>query len=158
MLERSPSTSRSLSQVLSVFSASLLLAIAANSVVATDFIVSSASDISDAMDSAQPGDVLIMSNGVWTNQDIDFAGFGSAPAPITLRAETPGGVTLNGRSQLAISGRYLVIDGLNFEGGGDDSIDYIIEFRGSQGEANDCRLTNTPVSYTHLTLPTIYSV
>ena len=145
MLERSPSTSRSLSQVLSVFSASLLLAIAANSVVATDFIVSSASDISDAMDSAQPGDVLIMSNGVWTNQDIDFAGFGSAPAPITLRAETPGGVTLNGRSQLAISGRYLVIDGLNFEGGGDDSIDYIIEFRGSQGEANDCRLTNTQI-------------
>jgi len=86
-----------------------------------------------------------MSDGVWTNQDIDFAGFGSASAPITLRPETPGGVQLTGRSQLSISGRYLVVDGLNFEDGGDDSLGHLIEFRGSRGDADNCRLTNTQI-------------
>ena len=76
---------------------------ATSSVMATDFVVSNASDIEDAMDSAQPGDVLIMTDGVWTDQDIDFAGFGAAGNPITLRAETPGGVQLNGTCLLYTS-------------------------------------------------------
>ena len=118
---------------------------ATSSVMATDFVVSNASDIEDAMDSAQPGDVLIMTDGVWTDQDIDFAGFGAAGNPITLRAETPGGVQLNGTSQLAISGRYLVVDGLNFEGGGDSELNYVVQFRGPEGEARNCRLTNTQI-------------
>ena len=128
----------------SLFFAVLLLS-TATPVQATDFTVSSASDISSAMNSAQPGDVLIMTDGVWTNQDIDFAGDGNAANPITLRSETPGGVQLNGTSRLSISGSYLVVDGLNFEGGGSNSMSYLIEFRGSNGEADNCRLTNTQI-------------
>ena len=97
------------------------------------------------MSSAQPGDVLIMTDGVWTDQVIDLAGDGNAGNPITLRAETPGGVQLNGTSQLSISGSYLVVDGLNFEGGGSNSMSYLIEFRGSEGDADHCRLTNTQI-------------
>ncbi|MCL4144108.1 UNVERIFIED_CONTAM: hypothetical protein GTU68_054324, partial [Idotea baltica] len=52
---------------------------------------------------------------------------------------------LSGTSQLSISGSYLVVDGLNFEGGGDNSLGYIIQFRGSDGDANNCRLTNTQI-------------
>ena len=129
-----------------LFASLACLSLAATSpVMATDFTVSNASDIEDAMDSAQPGDVLIMTDGVWTNQDIDFAGFGAAGNPITLRAETPGGVQLNGTSQLSISGRYLVVDGLNFEGGGASSLNYVVQFRGPEGDARNCRLTNTQI-------------
>jgi poly(beta-D-mannuronate) lyase len=122
-----------------------MLLVTANPIMATDFNVSNANDISNAMNSAQPGDVLIMADGVWTNQDIDFAGDGNASNPITLRPETEGGVTLNGDSQLSISGSYLVVDGLNFEGGGTNSMSYLVEFRGSDGDADHCRMTNTTI-------------
>ena len=139
-----PSSRLKLRHTLSAFAAGLLLA-TANPVLATDFMVSSASDISSAMNSAQPGDVLIMTDGVWNNQNIDFAGDGNAANPITLRAETPGEVQLTGTSRLSISGSYLVVDGLNFEGGGSNSMSYLIEFRGSEGDADHCRLTNTQI-------------
>ena len=111
---------------------------------ATDFFVSNASDINSAMQSAGPGDTLIMTDGVWTNEEIDFAGFGTETNPITLRAETPGDVTLNGDSTLSISGDWLVVDGLNFEGGALSSGN-IVEFRGNNGEATNCRFTNSAV-------------
>lgn len=112
---------------------------------AADFFVSSAADINLAMQSAQAGDALIMTNGTWVDQAIDFAGFGSAGNEITLRAQTPGGVTLSGNSRLSISGDYLVVDGLNFENGAVGESQHVIQFRGSQGNATNSRLTNTQI-------------
>lgn len=123
----------------------VIFLVTANQAMAADFSVSSASDISSAMNAAQPGDVLIMTDGVWTNQDIDFAGHGTAASPITLRSQTPGGVLLNGTSQLSISGSHLVVDGLNFNGGGSGNLRYVVQFRGPQGDARHCRLTNTQI-------------
>ena len=145
MLKLSSTSQRRLRYTLSALAVGLILATVNPAVLATDFMVSSASDISNAMNSAQPGDTLVMTDGVWTNQDIDFAGDGTASNPITLQVETPGGVLLVGTSQLSISGSYLVVDGLNFEGGGGSSLSHVVEFRGSEGEANHCRLTNTQV-------------
>ncbi len=144
MLRHSRRLCLGLCLTLSALAAGFLLP-TASTAWATDFTVSSASEISNAMNSAQPGDVLIMSDGVWNNQDIDFAGDGNASNPITLRAQTPGEVQLTGDSQLSISGSYLVVDGLNFEGGGSNSMSYLIQFRGSQGDADHCRLTNTQI-------------
>jgi hypothetical protein len=113
---------------------------------ATEFLVSSAAQIATAMQTAQPGDVLTMTNGTWTNQRIQFAGNGTAAAPITLRAQTPGQVILNGNSKLNISGSYLVADGLDFDGGAMVAGDDVVEFRGSKGEAAYSRLTNTSIA------------
>lgn len=140
----SSSSPRKICRIFSALAVGLLLT-TAHPVLAAEFMVSSASDISSAMNSAQPGDVLIMTDGVWNDQEIDFAGSGNASNPITLRAETPGEVQLTGTSQLSISGDYLVVDGLNFEGGGSNSMSYLIEFRGSDGDAHNCRLTNTQI-------------
>ena len=145
MLKLSSTSQRRLRYTLSALAVGLILATVNPAVLATDFMVSSASDISNAMNSAQPGDTLVMTDGVWTNQDIDFAGDGTASNPITLQVETPGGVLLVGTSQLSISGSYLVVDGLNFEGGGGSNLRHVVEFRGADGEANHCRLTNTQV-------------
>jgi len=113
---------------------------------ATDFFVSSASDITTALSSAGPGDTLIMTDGIWNNQEISFADDGTLGNPITLRAQTPGGVILNGDSTLDISGDYLVVDGLRFEGGAlSDGSNAIVEFRGSNGEANNSRFTNSAI-------------
>lgn len=120
------------------------LGVLAGQLMAADIFVSSASDINTAMQTAQPGDSLIMTNGDWTNQSISFAGDGDPGNPITLRAQTPGLVTLNGSSKLSISGDWLVVDGLNFDGGALGSGN-VVEFRGSNGEATNSRFTNSAI-------------
>lgn len=112
---------------------------------AKDILVASEDDIDDALEQVQPGDVLVMQDGTWTDQEIDFAARGSEDAPITLRPQTPGGVTLTGKSELKISGRYLVVDGLQFRDGALRSSSHIVEFRGKLGNAEHCRLTNTVI-------------
>jgi len=110
----------------------------------TDYRVSSAGQVSTAMAAAIPGDTLTMVSGTWTNANISFAGFGTSIAPILLRAETAGGVVLTGTSTLRISGKHLIVDGLLFINGSSPSGD-VIEFRGSNGESDSCRLTNCTV-------------
>lgn len=123
----------------------LVMLMASSPLSATEYIVSSAAQIAAAMQTAQPGDVLTMTNGTWTNQRIQFAGHGSSGAPITLRAQTPGQVILNGNSKINISGDWLMVDGLKFQGGALAADDHVVEFRGSQGEAFNSRLTNTAI-------------
>ncbi|MEO0588507.1 MAG: polysaccharide lyase 6 family protein, partial [Planctomycetota bacterium] len=121
---------------------------------AATFNVSNASQIASAMNSAQPGDTIVMADGVWTNQRIDFAGIGTAGNPITLRPQTPGGVILNGDSRLRISGDYLVVDGLHFQGGALADSDHVVQFRGPLGEATNSRLTNSVIESYNPTDPT----
>lgn len=112
---------------------------------AAEYVVTSASSIASRMATAQPGDTLIMADGVWTNQRIDFTGFGTTGAPITLRPQTPGGVILNGTSQIRISGDHLVVDGLHFKGGTLVNSDHVVQFRGSAGSATNSRFTNSVI-------------
>ena len=108
-------------------------------------LVSSASDITSAMNTAVPGDTLIMRNGLWTDQRIVFSGNGTEQDNIVLKAATPGQVILNGTSTLRIAGSYLTVDGLYFYNGRSAS-GGIIEFRnGSSQLANNCRLTGTAI-------------
>ena len=111
-----------------------------------DFFVTSAADIDDIIDQVGPGDTITLQDGFWTNQQISFTGVGTADRPITLRAQTPGQVILNGSSSLNISGDYLVADGLNFSGGALGEGDHVVEFRGDLGEATNSRLTNSAIT------------
>ncbi len=117
-----------------------------SSAFAADFPVASASDIASILSSLQPGDTVTMQDGTWTNQQIQFAAMGTASQPITLRAQTPGQVILNGTSSLNISGDWLVADGLNFNGGALPANDHVVEFRGSLGDATNSRLTNSAIT------------
>src|SRR5687767_10955912 len=82
-----------------------------------EFLARSAAEITAAQSSAGPGDVIVMANGVWTDQVITFSDNGSAAAPITLRAQTPGRVILTGSSRLTISGDHTITTGLTFRDG-----------------------------------------
>jgi poly(beta-D-mannuronate) lyase len=81
---------------------------------AAEFLTHSAAEITAAVANSQPGDTIIMADGDWTNQSITFNDAGTAANPITLRAQTPGRVILNGTSKISIGGDYTVTDGLNF--------------------------------------------
>jgi poly(beta-D-mannuronate) lyase len=84
-----------------------------------------------------------MTDGVWTDQQIEFAGNGTAFDSIVLRAQTPGGVVLTGTSSLRISGDHLHVEGLHFKDGNAMNSGHVVQFRGSLGQATNSRFTNS---------------
>ena len=108
-------------------------------------IVNSAAAITAAAATAAPGDTLLLTAGTWTDQRIVFRASGTAQLPIVLRAASYGSVTLTGSSTLRISGTYLIVENLAFQGGASTSGD-VIEFRTSSSLlAAHCRLTHSSV-------------
>ena len=93
-----------------------------------------------------PGDVIIWANGTYRGQEVRFQGVnGTANNPITLRAETPGGVKFTEYSNFRFGGNYLVAEGFHWEGSIIDQT--IVQFRGSNNNpANDCILRNCAIT------------
>ncbi len=105
-----------MSKIFSLLSISILL-ITCSAEKGVEHFVSDAAELNSAIERAQPGDKIIMKNGVWENVNIEFEGFGTEHNPILLRAETPGEVYIEGQSSLKLSGEYLIVDGLYFRNG-----------------------------------------
>ena len=112
---------------------------------AETILVKNAQEISDHLGQLLPGDTLIMRDGYWKNQRIEFKGQGTPENPIVLRAQTPGQVWITGKSNLRIGGQYVVVDGVYFVNGYSPD-GGVIEFRdASKHAANHCRLTNSAI-------------
>ncbi|MDO6738422.1 chondroitinase-B domain-containing protein [Wenyingzhuangia sp. 2_MG-2023] len=90
---------------------------------------------------AEPGDEIVLANGVWKNAELLFQGNGTAEKAITVRAEESGKVFLQGNSNLRISGSYLVVKGLVFNNGFTPTAEVISFRKDSKTLANNCRLT-----------------
>lgn len=104
-------------------------------------LVENISAYNDVVSKAQPGDVIILANGVWKDTELVFEGKGTEKEPITLTVEEKGKVTLEGASNLQIAGEYLIVDGLVFKNGYTPT-NAVISFRKNKKEiANNCRLT-----------------
>ena len=68
------------------------------------------------LESALPGDVIILKNGIWTDAPISVKKGGAAESPLLIRAETPGNVVFKGNSTLEIRAPYVTADGFLFTG------------------------------------------
>ncbi|MCW3463135.1 chondroitinase-B domain-containing protein [Chitinophaga nivalis] len=110
------------------------------SVLATDRLVTTAAQLNTAIGAAKPGDNIILKNGTWKDVTIDLSASGTAAALITLKAETPGGVTISGASTLTISGSYTVVSGLRWTNGKIDA--NIITIKGSYNRVTQCAMVN----------------
>ena len=109
--------------------------------------VTSADNIGDLIEEGKiaAGDEIVWADGVYKDQEIEINGIdGIKTAPITLRAQTPGGVVLVGESQLRTSSKWWVITGLHFKKTDAGPSAYnTIQFRGSGNKgAEHVRLTN----------------
>lgn len=92
-----------------------------------------------------PGDTLTLADGEWRDFEIDFAGRGAADRPITLTAQTPGGVTITGRSYLKMAGEHLVVSNLVFRDGWSPTGE-VLSFRRSLTERADySRITSVVI-------------
>ena len=106
---------------------------------AAEFTVANKTELSAAISAVKPGDIITMSNGIWTNTYININKAGTSAAPITLRAQTPGKVILNGASSMYFAADYWVVSGLNFNKGALAS-GSVVRFNSKR-----CRLTNCAI-------------
>ncbi|TQO37955.1 poly(beta-D-mannuronate) lyase [Arenibacter algicola] len=104
--------------------------------------VSTPQELEEAIKNVQAGDNIVMANGIWKDIQIRFIGEGTEDKPITIKAETPGKVFIEGVSDLKFGGEYLVVDGLHFRNGYSRS-EAVLEFRIDENTiANHCTITN----------------
>jgi poly(beta-D-mannuronate) lyase len=94
---------------------SLATALLAPAALAAEHKVTSASEIAKAAADARPGDEIVLSDGEWKDQAIEFTARGVEGNPVTLRAQTPGKVVLVGKSSLVVDGSWGVVSGLSFK-------------------------------------------
>lgn len=108
-------------------------------------LVRNQAEFASAVARLQPGDTLILADGEWRDFQIVFSGRGAADRPITLTAQTPGGVTITGRSNLSLAGEHLVVSNLVFRDGWSPTGE-VLSFRKSRAErANFSRVTNVVI-------------
>ncbi|HVE62098.1 MAG TPA: polysaccharide lyase 6 family protein, partial [Chitinophagaceae bacterium] len=114
--------------------------------IATTFVAKNIHELNAANKKAQPGDVIILTNGEWKNVTITLSCNGTKEKPVTIKAQTAGKVFITGASRLMLGGNFLIVDGLYFTNGyaGDEAV---INFRINKDQlANYCRVTNCAVN------------
>ncbi|WP_335973736.1 chondroitinase-B domain-containing protein [Gaetbulibacter jejuensis] len=103
----------------------------------------------EALKTANAGDNIVLANGTYKDVQIKFRNKGTKDKPITLKAETPGKVFIEGQSYLKFGGEYLVVDGLYFRNGFSPSsavVDFKISNKDTLDEiANNCKFTNSVI-------------
>ena len=102
--------------------------------------------LKDAIEKAIAGDEIILANGVWKDVKIDFYGKGTSKKTITLKAETPGKVFIEGISYLHLGGEFLIVDGLYFRNGYSPKSAIIRYKIGEDSTAFNSRITNTVIT------------
>ena len=108
-------------------------------------LVNTIEEFDNVVATLQPGDKVILANGVWTDVEFKLRAEGLPDKPIELTAEEPGKVIISGQSNLSFSGSHIVVSGLVFMGGFTPTSE-VISFRTSKEElANNSRVTNTVI-------------
>jgi len=77
--------------------------------------VTSPKETAQACKTAKPGDIIVLADGIYTDGRFVVRAEGKADAPITFRAETPGGAILTGSTMVTITGSHIVMDGFVFD-------------------------------------------
>ncbi len=120
----------------------VLLISCKNGITGSNVLVKNSSELNEAIKKAKPGDEITLKNGIWKDLEIKFKGKGTKENPIIIKAETPGKVTIEGKSYLKFGGQYLVVKNLHFKNGYSPS-NAVVDFRINKEEiANNCKLIN----------------
>ena len=123
---------------ISIYSCQSISAIAGKKVTTAD-------ELYEAIEQAVPGDQIIMANGIWKDIALNFVAIGEEGKVISIKAETPGEVFIEGQSYLKFAGSYLSVDGLYFRNGYTPS-NAVITFRVEEDAlAHHCTVSNTVI-------------
>ncbi|MEP0356752.1 chondroitinase-B domain-containing protein [Paraglaciecola sp.] len=103
--------------------------------------VSSTGALEDAVSyDMTPGETVCLASGTYGDFELSFGGAGTEALPITVAAEVPGEVIINGESSIGMTGSYAVFQGFVFKDGNMDSS--LLQTRANSNTAcNNCRIT-----------------
>ena len=110
-----------------------ILSLFSVSAYAAEYKVKDKAEYADTLSKLEPGDTVVLANGVWNDFEIVFEGKGSEKSPITLTAEEKGKVIISGQSNLSLAGEYLLVSGLVFKNGHTPTSS-VITFRKNKSE------------------------
>jgi poly(beta-D-mannuronate) lyase len=96
--------------------------------------VTTAELLTSACRAAQPGDEVVLRDGVYADWKATLVGAGTKEQPIVIRPQTPGGVTFRRDTRLRLGGQWLQLRGFQFEHCGPDTCLLL-------SAARDCRVT-----------------
>lgn len=117
---------------------------------ATNYTVSTKTNLVSKMTAAKPGDTITVSNGNYNWGAITFSNSNGTSTSkwIVLRAETLSGVVFTGNTFLQFGGYHIMVTGFKFANGNSGSDD-VIQFRGGSGGISPyayyCRLNNITI-------------
>ena len=84
---------------------------------------SDADDLADAVNSSTNGGIFIVKNGIYSDFESTFEAIATSTNPIIIKAETIGGVVLQGESHFTIrKSAHLILEGFVFDGEGEDTL------------------------------------
>jgi len=93
------------------------------------------------------GDTIVLRNGSYADVQLVLNAKGTAQRPVVFMAEEAGKVTIEGKSNLRIAGKYVEVHNLWFRNGYSPS-GAVIEFRvNAKKWANSCRVTGCAIDY-----------
>ena len=71
-------------------------------------LVSTNSELNTAISSASAGTTIILADQIWTDVQISINKNGTSDNPIIIKAQTPGSVFFEGRSNISLGGSYII--------------------------------------------------
>ncbi len=111
---------------------SLALAVPPLTLAESAYRILAATDLAALTSRFEPGDEVILPNATWKDTRLTFRGKGTPGKPIRLRAETPGGFVLTGKSQLVIEGEWLVVTDVAVKDGGPEGDGIVLKGRNNR--------------------------
>ncbi len=111
------------------------------SMLSNSTLVASIEEFNESIAIAEPGDEIKLANGIWKDIQMKVTRSGTEEKPITITAETPGKVIIQGQSDLQLGADYIIVKGLYFSNGYSPS-EAVINFSVEDKVANDCTVTN----------------
>lgn len=124
---------------------------------ATDKIAGTIAELNSYVTNAKAGDHIFLKDGIYKDAVIKFSNSaGTEDAPVTISAQHPGKVFLEGNSSISFSGQYIHIKDLVFQNGGHELKNkQVIEFRVSEKQqASHCTVSDCVINDFNNTIKT----
>ncbi|GAA3620553.1 polysaccharide lyase 6 family protein [Flavivirga jejuensis] len=114
-------------------------------------IVSNNTELQNAISNAQAGTVIELVDGTWVDVQISINVNATDSQPCIIKAQNPGNVFFEGRSNISIGGSYIIFEGIIFQNASglisnNERIEPVIEFRDTNNNhCVNCHVRNVKI-------------
>ncbi|WP_282124064.1 chondroitinase-B domain-containing protein [Algibacter mikhailovii] len=114
-------------------------------------VVSNPAELQTAISNAKAGSIIELVDGVWQDVQVSINVNATNSQPCIIKAQNPGKVFFEGRSNISLGGSYIIFEGVIFQNASglissNDRIEPVIEFRDtSNNDCEHCHVRNVKI-------------